>query len=78
VNPIFLQLTIVVVGTSLSLVAHVIVIRWSYNWRKEQEAPLHISRKIENLSREIWDLTGQVRYLEGKVNGRSRPKGETP
>lgn len=75
-NPVFIQVVLLVVGTGFSLGAHVVVIRWAHRWKKQQSIPDELQREIRQLSRDMVVVRGQIKYIEGRLNGKGWLRGE--
>ena len=72
-NPLFIQIVVLVVGTGLSLAANYLLIRWA----QRQNIPVELRKDIERLGRDLVVVRGQIKYIQGRLNGKEWQREET-
>lgn len=58
---------LVVIGPAISSVFGNMIY---YRWRKRENAPEDLRKEIIELGKQLATLRGQVKYLEGRLNGK--------
>lgn len=65
-NPIFLQIALIITGQLVGAIITIYLVRW----RKREEEPEKLSERIEELAKQVVTLRGQIKYIEGRLNGK--------
>lgn len=64
-NPIFQQIALIVAGQVVSCFVTMYLIRW----KKRENKPRELELEIDRLSKNIIAMRGQIKYIEGRMNG---------
>lgn len=88
-NPTFTEIFVLVIGSALSLGAHVLVIRYTYHMRKQRDNEKlgatigFLAQRVDSLSQDFYhnrdsltELRVEVARIKGRLNFKAWKTGE--
>lgn len=51
-------------------VVNVVVTIWVVHWKKRDSVPEELQKEIRQLTKDMVTVRGQIKYIEGRLNGK--------